>query len=97
MFEDAILNPFGHNHDGGKFEEDSPVSTPLSMPKVAPSDTPIPLPYFEPKLNRNMNSCNDFELDDDGDGLLLSDNAPLFMKLRESERNRRAKMNEASA
>ena len=41
-------------------------------------------------------NLNDFELDNDNDGLFLADNAPLFMKLRESERNRRSKMREAA-
>ena len=43
-----------------------------------------------------MLNLNDFELDNDNDGLFLADNAPLFMKLRESERNRRSKMREAA-
>ena len=43
-----------------------------------------------------MEGSSEFELDDDKDGLFLGDNVPLFMKLRESERNRRSKMKEAS-
>ena len=65
------------------------------MPKVAASsDKPIPLPYF--KKEDIKVDLNDFELDNDEDGLFLADNAPLFMKLRESERNRRSKMREAA-
>lgn len=68
------------------------------MPKVvASSDKPIPLPYFkQQELDIGVMNLNDFELDNDNDGLFLADNAPLFMKLRESERNRRSKMREAA-
>ena len=68
------------------------------MPKVvASSDEPIPLPYFNEQAEVDMKiDLNDFELDNDDDGLFLADNAPLFMKLRESERNRRSKMREAA-
>ncbi len=40
---------------------------------------------------------NEFEFDDDDqDGMFMADNARLFMKLRQSERNRKQKMKEAA-
>ena len=58
-------------------EEKSPLEVLKSKPKVAPSDTPIPLPYFSnsQKMNDEAINCDEFELDDDRDGLFLADNA----------------------
>ena len=99
VFEEAILNPFGTSEGDvlNNFEDDSLQSAPISMPSVIESDTPIPLPHLKQESSDTLlTACNDFELDDDSQGLLLSDNAPLFMKLRQSERNRRAKMKASS-
>ena len=83
MFEDALLNPFAPgNTRRRRFVEEIPQPTTVAMPSVASSDTPIPLPHTKPETDLNMAGCDDFELDNDAEGLLLSDNAPLFMKLR---------------
>ena len=66
-----------------------------ARPAQATEDKAIPLPYFD-KGKLVVEGSSEFELDDDKDGLFLGDNVPLFMKLRESERNRRSKMKEAS-
>ena len=90
------------NNDQEK-DDESVSATILSKPVVASSDRPIPLPYFnatpaekKPTEENIFAKWHDFELDDGNEEMLLADNAPLLMKLRETERNRRSKMREAA-
>ncbi len=62
---------------------------------VASGATAIPLPYFK-SVKATDQASNEVSQEDDKDDLFMGENAPLFMKLRESERNRRSKMKAAA-
>ena len=48
-------------------------------------------------MKETEQGLKDVTYEDEKDDLFMGENAPLFMKLRESERNRRSKMKEAVA